>query len=191
MTERVVTNIRAGEYAVGRPRGACVVTGRVIAPGEAYIAAVRDDPAGGLERLEFTPDAWADWPTHEKARLLAHWRTTMPAPSEARRKLLVDDDTLAELFRRLGEAETDDVGRLAFRFVLGLILMRKRLLTYEGSEVDAQGRDAWRVRFRREDEEHVLIDPKLDESQLDEVGRQVGQILSQGIEAEALAGEAA
>ena len=179
---------RPADYAVGRPQGRCAVTGEPIEVGRPYFAALRETEAG-FERLEFTPAAWADWPAEQKGGLLAHWRGVMPSPQEGKRKLLVDDGILAELFRRLeGVVEPE---KLAFRFMLGLILMRKKKLVFEGSSHDAAGREVWRMRFRKEEQSHDLIDPKLDESQLDEVGRQVGQILNGGIDEEQLTGEGA
>ena len=185
---------KSPEYPVGRPLGLCHVTGAAIEPGQPYVASLRETP-DGFERLEFSAGAWADWPAEEKARLLAFWRTTMPsreALERGKRKLLVDDEILAELFRRLADVNDDAAAappeKLAFRFMLGLILMRKKKLVYEGTETDAAaGRDVWRMRFRKEEEVHDLIDPKLDESQLEEVGRQVGQILSGGLDEDALA----
>ena len=174
------------EYSVGRPHGLCHVTGRAIEPGEAYVAALRETPEG-FERLEFVPEAWADWPAQEKAPLLAFWRTHMATREAEKRRLLVDDEILGELFRRL--ADVTEPEKLAFRFMLGLILMRKKKLVYEGNQATADGRDVWRMRFRKEEEILEVVDPKLDESQLEEVGRQVGQILHGGIEEEALRGD--
>jgi len=174
---------RPTEYPVGRPHGLCHVTGRPIEPGQPYFAALRET-AEGFERLEFLPEAWKDWPAEEKAGLLAFWRTQMSTREAEKRKLLVDDDILAELFRRL--ADVTEPEKLAFRFMLGLILMRKRKLVYEGNQTSAAGRDVWRMRFRKEEEILEVVDPKLDESQLEEVGRQVGQILHGGIDEEAL-----
>lgn len=173
------------EYPIGRPHGVCFVSARPIEPGEPYVAALRETP-DGFERLEFTAPAWAEWPDLQKASLLAFWRTKMPSgPSDQeKRRLLVDDEILAELFRRL--ADVSEPEKLAFRFMLGLILMRKKKLVFEGSRRDGAGPEIWRVRFRKEDDVVEMIDPKLNEQQLEEVGRQVGQILHGGIEEEAL-----
>ena len=178
----------AAAYPVGRPRGLCHATGRGIDPGSPYVAALRETDADGLERVEYLPDAWDALDDGEKSVLLAHWHTVMPAPDAAKKKLLVDDVVLVRLFRRLGEdAEDVEAGgdRAAFRFVLGLILMRKKLLAFDRSEGER-----WVVRFRKaidpEQREIEMLDPKLDESGLDAVGRQVGQLLNDGIDADAL-----
>ena len=80
------------------------------------------------------------------------------------------------LFERL--KDTDEQSKLNFRFVLGLILMRKRLVIYDGTRHD-EGRDVWLVRLKGKPEPMDLLDPKLDEQQMAEVSQQLGQILNE------------
>ncbi len=65
----------------------------------------------------------------------------MPRPEE-KKKLFVDDQVLCDLFERL--AEVTEPAKVNFRFVLGLILMRKRLIVYETTRHD-DGKDVWVV----------------------------------------------
>ena len=160
---------KSGGYDVPRPGGRCAVSGREIAPGEKFLAAVRETPTG-LERLDVSTEAWPDF---DRANLLGFWQTTMPRPEE-KKKLFVDDEVLCTLFERLADA-TEPV-KVNFRFVLGLILMRKRLIVYEGSRHD-EGRDVWIVRLKGRDERLDLTDPKLDAQQMAEVSQQLGQVL--------------
>lgn len=179
-----VSQTGKGGYGVGRPLGVCHVTQRAIEPGAPFFAALRETPEG-FERLEFLPEAWQEWPDEEKKRLLAFWRSTMREPQQEKRKLLVDDEVLAELFRRLEGVGGAEREKQAFRFMLGLILMRKKLLLFENSRHEAD-HDVWQMRFRKEEQTWELIDPKLAEAELDAVGRQVGQILNGGIDEDAL-----
>jgi hypothetical protein len=158
-------------YDVARPGGKCAVSGREIAPGEKYMAALRETPEG-LERLDLAMECWEGF---SRADLLGYWQTTMPQPNE-KKKVFVDDEVLCNLFERL--AETAEPLKLNFRFVLGLILIRKRLLVYESSRVE-NGRDIWAVRFKGREERLDLVDPKLDEPQVQEVSRQLGEILNE------------
>jgi hypothetical protein len=87
----------------------------------------------------------------------------------------VDDAVLSELFERL--AAVEEPAKLNFRFVLGLILMRKRLVSYEASRVE-NGREIWSMKPRGRDEAIDLVAPKLDESQLAELQGQLGEILA-------------
>lgn len=158
-------------YEVGRPLGRCAVSGREIAPDEKFMAALRETPLG-FERVDVSTEAWEEY---DKAGILGFWQTTMPRP-EAKKKLFVDDEVLCGLFERL--ADTAEPSKLNFRFVLGLILMRKRMLIYETSRYDGD-REIWSVRFRGRDDRLDLLNPKLDEQQVTEVSQQLGEILNE------------
>jgi hypothetical protein len=106
---------------------------------------------------------------------VAFWQATMPA-HEQKKKLFVDDEVLCELFERL--KDTTEPAKLNFRFVLGLILMRKKMLIYDTSRTE-DGRDIWEMHFKGREDKLDLLDPKLDESQMAEVSQQLGQILNE------------
>jgi hypothetical protein len=162
---------QGGGYEVPRPAGHCAVTGRKIEAGEKLFAAIRETPEG-IERVDVSPEAWEKF---DRANLLAFWQTVMPA-HEQKKKVFVDDEVLSTLFERLADA-TEPL-KVNFRFVLGLILMRKRLIVFEESRHE-EGRDVWVVRMKGRDERLDLIDPKLDEQQVSEVSSQLGEILNQ------------
>src|SRR5262245_50078167 len=103
----------AAAYEVARPQGRCHVSGRVIEPGEKFMAALRETPAG-FERLDVAADQWESF---DRAGVLAFWQAVMPR-AEAKKRLFVDDTVLCELFERLADAS--EPSKLNFRFVLGL-----------------------------------------------------------------------
>ncbi len=176
-------------YDVARPTGQCVFTGRAFEPGEAYMATLvecdAEDVAAsagasalGLRRVDVGMDAWEAG--QRPPRLFSHWRAVAAAPTQKKR-LLVDDQVLLNLMQRL--EDTDDPQRLAFRFVLCLILMRKRLLRYDGAEQRECGdatQEWWLIRQRGQQDDdrtwHVL-NPHLDESRIEQVTSQLGEIL--------------
>src|SRR5688572_23943652 len=146
---------KPGSLDVPKPGGRCAASGRTIEPGEKFIAAVRETPVG-LERLDVSAEHWNNF---DRAGLLAFWQTTMPA-SEQKKKKFVDDEVLCTLFERL--ADTAEPVKINFRFVLGLLLMRKRLIIYEDTRHE-DGRDVWVVRLKGRNDKLDLVDPKLDE----------------------------
>jgi hypothetical protein len=169
---------------VPKPNGLCAVSGRQIAPGEKFMAAVRETPTG-LERLDVAAEHWGGFSKEHGADLLASWQTVMPKP-EQKKKVFVDDEVLCTLFERLAEAS--EPAKVGFRFVLGLILMRKRLVLYEstrheppppGGPEGSAGRDVWVVRMKGREDRLDLVDPKLDEKQVMEVSQQLGEILNE------------
>ena len=158
-------------YDVAPSQGKCAVSGRAIEPGEKFITALRET-AEGFERIDVTLDHWEQF---DHAGVLAFWQTAMRV-HEQKKKQFVDDQVLCELFDRLSSAI--EANKISFRFVLGLILMRKRLLIYESTRQEGD-HAVWSVRLRGKQESMDLFDPKLDEQQMMDVTRQLGQILNE------------
>jgi len=158
-------------YELGRPTGKCSLSGADIHPGDKFMAALRETPLG-FERLDISTEAW---PTFDRKDVVGFWQTTMPH-HEQKKKLFVNDEVLCELFERL--KDTTETPKLNFRFVLGLILMRKKLLVYDNSRKE-DGRDIWTLHFKGREDRLDLIDPKLNEESMTEVSQQLGQILNE------------
>ena len=165
---------KGGTIDVGRPGNRCAACDRTLAPGEPLMAALRET-AEGFDRADVCP---ACWPAFDRAGVLAFWRASVRLPSaSARPNRFVDDELLCELFEKLADAP--EPAKVNFRFVLGLILMRKRLLAYEASRADEAGRDVWVVRRRGRQDRLDLLNPHLDEQQVAEVSRQMGDVLNE------------
>ena len=164
------------DWAIAKTTGRCAVSGRELAEGEHYYAVVFDR-GETLERVDYSEECWEGPPDGA----LCTWRARIPRREERKRQF-VDDQVLMDFFERLdGESEESKV---QFRFVLTLILMRKRLLKYV-REVDEHGAKWWIMRlmgpFKPEDDskaERRVLNPELDESQIEEVSRQLGVILT-------------
>ncbi len=158
-------------YDVSRPQGRCFVSGEPINPGDKFMAALRESPMG-FERVDVLP---AHWEQFDHSEVLAFWQTVMPN-SEEKKKVFVDDTVLCELFDRLGSATEEN--KISFRFVLGLILIRKRLLVYDGTRHE-ESADIWTVHLKGSETKLDLVDPKLNEQQMMDVSRQMGEILNE------------
>ena len=144
---------------------------RILPPGTKIMAALRE-LSEGFERFETSLECWEQV---DRTSLLAFWQTIIPQ-HEARKKVFVDDAVLCELFERLDKAT--EQSKLHFRFVLGLILMRKRMLAYESSRIE-DGSEIWTVRFRGKEERLDLLNPQLNEQQVADVSQQLGEILNE------------
>ncbi len=163
------------EYRVARSTGICAATGRPLEPGSACVAALCERPEDeGFDRFDFCLEAWETGARPDG--LFSYWRTTVPRP-DAKQKILVDDDVLLDLFDRLA----DDVRpqRAAFRFILALILMRKRRLRYVGRSGDGDD-ERWLMRPRGADPNSPPIEvpnPQLSEEDIRELSDQLTEIL--------------
>jgi hypothetical protein len=158
-------------YEVSRPHGKCAICGETIQPDDRFIACLRETPLG-FERLDCMT---ACWEKLDRQQIIAFWKTTMPR-AEAKKKIFVDDQVLCDLFERLANAT--EPSKLHFRFVLGLILMRKRMLVYETTRKEAD-REIWSMRFRGREDRLDLLNPQLTEAQVQDVSRQLGEILNE------------
>jgi len=201
-----MTQFNAPSYDIERSSGCCALTGRVLVPGEPYMATLIEvdepeatDGAGkptlpgglGFKRQDVCWEAWQK--NKRPTNIFCYWKTTAPEPNQ-KKKLFVDNDVLMNLFRRL--ADTDQPQRVSFRFVLGLILMRKKYLRYDGTtRRPARGQTAepeheawWQVTTKldlskgpmgrwNENEQLEMLDPHLDEQQIQQVTEQLSEIL--------------
>ena len=67
--------------------------------------------------------------------------------------------------------------RVNFRFVLTLILMRKRRLKYDSS-VTVGGQESWTLKVTGDKRMVEVINPHLDEEQIERLSEQMGQVLN-------------
>jgi hypothetical protein len=153
---------------VQTPTGRCAISGRTIGEGEPFYAVLFEE-GDSFRREDYSLESWTGPPQGSYCT----FKTRMPV-REKKKKLYVDDDVLIDFFLRL-ESDHDPV-RVQFRFVLGLILMRKRLLRFDrGANHD--GREIWQMTLIRDKSEHRLVNPELSDDQIDAVSRQLGAIL--------------
>jgi hypothetical protein len=169
----------AGSYQVSRSTGLCAVTGRVLQPGESCIATLCDrEEDDGFDRADYSLDAWQAG--HRPARLFSFWRTTVPDPGQ-KKNILVDDQVLMDVFDRL--ADEDRPQRIAFRFVIALILMRKKLLRFVGREKNSAGDQPteWWLLLPRGSEPETpplrLANPQLSDDDIRELTAQLSEVL--------------
>jgi hypothetical protein len=145
-------------------------------------------PKGSYHRLDFCVACWSAG--HRPAPPLAvfsFWKTTIPTPTQ-KKKLLVDDAVLVDIFTRLGDRAAP--ADLHFRFVLALILMRKRLLRYDGMKPDDPAApqdpasplaEIWLMTPRGAQEQVHVINPRLTPDQIADVSTQLSSILAEEI----------
>ena len=156
------------EWEIDKPLGQCYGTSRAIEPGEEYFSALVETDQG-LERRDFCADYWDS----EKPEVFCYWKTKLPHPDQ-KKHTFVDDEMLMAFFERL-EKETEPE-KINFRFVLALVLMRKRRLKYDGSRTE-DGKEIWQLRVTGEKEPVEVINPNLGDEQIEQLTSQIGGIL--------------
>ena len=156
------------EWEITRPLGQCCGSGWQIAPNEEYYAALVETDSG-LERRDFCAEYWQN----NTPQVYCYWKTKLPHPDQ-KKKLFVDDDMLTAFFDRL--AKETEQEKINFRFVLALILMRKRRLKYDSSKTDGD-KEIWRLRVVGQREFIEAVNPHLTEEQIGQLSSQIGEIL--------------
>jgi hypothetical protein len=165
-------------FALGRFTAACAASGAPIAPGDPVVATLCEAPEGeeGHEfvRRDFAASAWDAGARPDG--LLCFWRTIAPA-ADQKRRLLVDDDTLVELFDRLEGDERRQ--RMAYRWLMCLILLRKKLLRHVRVE-RADGAERWLVQKRGMDDSIppiAVTNPQIRDEDLQELAEHLGDVM--------------
>jgi len=156
------------EWEIDKPLGHCYGTGKKIEYGEEYFGALVETEQG-LTRRDFCADYWQS----QKPNVFCFWKTKLPHPGQKKARF-VDDDMLMAFFDRL--AEETEQEKINFRFVLTLVLMRKRRLKYDSSRMEGD-KEIWRLRITGDKEIVEVINPHLDEALIEQLSSQIGEIL--------------
>lgn len=156
------------EWDIERPLGECCGTGKKIQAQEEYYAALVET-AEGFERRDFCKEFWLA----HRPEVYCYWKTKL-APSRQKRQMFIDDDMLIAFFDRLA-TETEQE-RVNFRFVLALVLMRKKRLKYDSSSTE-RDKEIWRLRVTGEKRIAEVVNPQLSQEQIEQLSSQIGQIL--------------
>lgn len=156
------------DYQIQPSTRRCCVSGREIQPGEHYYSVLLEE-AGKFVRKDYSVDAWQGAP--EGA--FSFWKGRL-AVSQGKRRLPIDDEMLMECFERLeGQLEPN---RLGFRYVVALLLMRRRRLRFERSEQDGSQEVLW-MRCTRSGVSYAVVNPGLSDEELTTVQEDVFQAL--------------
>ena len=157
------------DYQLPAPTRRCHATGQELRPGEKYVAALLDE-AGRFVRRDFAPDAWTGPPDNA----IGHWAARVPSADEAAKRPPIDNDLLVECFQRLDGAS--EPNQVQFRYVVALLLMRRKRFKFEDVTKDATG-DTLLLRDVRTGDHHAVVDPGLTEEGMAAVQDEVFRVL--------------
>jgi hypothetical protein len=145
-----------------------VTTGRDLQPGERYYTALLEE-GDRFVRQDFSSQAWQGPP----AGAFSFWSGRVPRPDETV-KPRFDDDALEECFQRL-EGQ-DEPGRVNFRYVVALLLIRRKRFRFEQT-LDANGGEKLELSNIKTGAKHLVLNPQLTDEQMAEVQNEVFRVL--------------
>lgn len=109
----------------------CSASGDPLVPGS-RCRSVLVVENGKLQRLDFSEDGWNGAPDNA----VAHWISSVPE-AKGNQSNPLDPDTLFEHFEQLSESPNEFQEKM--RYVIALLLVRKRRLQIDGSREDDDG----------------------------------------------------
>jgi hypothetical protein len=156
------------DYQIQASTRRCTVTGQELRPGERCYSVLLDE-GGKFIRKDYSEAAWQGPP--EGA--FSFWKTRL-ADGQTPRRPAIDDEMLLDCFRRLeGERES---GKVAFRYVLALLLLRRKRLRLDETRQEG-GQEVLALRCMRKGERFQVVDPGLSDHELEAVQEDVFRVL--------------
>ncbi len=171
------------EWKVERGMPRCAGTEREFEPGERYYSALVEE-GDSFRRLDFCAEAW---PRQNAGEFFSFWKTRLPAETDEPKRRFIDTNVIYSFFTRLQEAE--GVGKLTFRYLLALILIRKRYLRLDSivKQDDGEHLAIW---DRRAQESLQVVNPDASREQLATAQQDLSCIFDMDFDEAALASDA-
>ncbi|MCA9243093.1 MAG: hypothetical protein KDA32_03995 [Phycisphaerales bacterium] len=148
----------------------CRVCGRGFAAGDHYRALLFETEQG-YEREEVCLGC----PPHGDD-FLASWRTHRPHPTGPQ-KVRLDLPAIFSFFEGLADATEPE--KVQFRFVLALLLWRKKALRLQDSN-SADGVETWHFTRPKSEDRYQVARPALDDQRIEELSAQLEALLAGG-----------
>jgi hypothetical protein len=156
-------------FEIQSPTRVCAETGLELKVGEPFYGVLMDQD-GKFLRKDYSLQAWKQPP----AGALAYWRGKIPSKNQPQRPV-IQDDLLHDCFDHL--AESGEPHRQAFRYVVGLLLMRRKRLKFEDTRRDARGQEWLVVRDSRTGKKVEIADPVLSDDEILQVQDEIARVL--------------
>lgn len=160
------------DWNISKSTRRCSQCNKEFAESEIYFSILLDEPAG-LVRQDFCSVCWTA-SSQPRANQLSFWKTEVPR-ADAPKKMFVDDAVIFDFFKRL-EGEEEDAAKRNFRYILALMLMRKKLLKFKDVK-RADGKEYIILRRSRTEEEHRVLNPSLTDEETEQVRIELSRIL--------------
>ncbi|MDR1963273.1 MAG: hypothetical protein LBQ50_05800 [Planctomycetaceae bacterium] len=152
---------------IPRPSRICSATNRELQPGEVFFSVLIEEK-DEVKRLDYAAENWKGPPPE----FLGWWKTTVP-DSNDKKVRIAPNDILLNLFEQLSlQPENADM-----RYVLALLLIRRRLFRYEREEENEKGQKMLIVYAIKENATYEIPVALPDRKRLEEVQQQLSLLI--------------
>ena len=158
-----------GEYEFSKFTGRCAVTDRPLEEGEAYYAVLLEE-GESFSRRDYSTSAWTGPPEGS----FCFWKARVPVKAK-KSSIAIDLPLLIHLFQRMEQDESP--ARQRFRFVLALLLMRKRTLRFEKAVREGE-QEFWQMRLTTDQSQHQVLNPSLSDEEIASLSAELTALLS-------------
>ena len=158
------------EYEVQRCTRHCASCGRQLAEGEEFYSALVAEGAE-VRRYDYAVEEWSEPPPGA----IGWWKSRMPSHA-AKKPQLAPTEILLQL---LAELESSSE-QLDMRYVLALLLVRRRVLRLEDSRQDESGRETMVLYSPRDESTHCVEVVTPDDQRIEQIQDELSRLLFAG-----------
>jgi hypothetical protein len=159
--------VNAMEYEVQHSSRRCSTTGKEFAPGETYYSVLLVNGAD-LKRLDYSAEAWQGPPTEA----IGWWKSRIP-DRNANKKHWAPNDVMLHFWDELA----DQLDKQDMRYVLTLLLVRRRVFRLEEERRDEQGRKLLTVYCPRREATYQVPAVIPDQPRIDQIQEELSGLL--------------
>ena len=155
------------DFEVQRCTRHCATSQRALEPGEEFYSVLASEGAE-VVRYDYSTDGWAGPPE----QCLGWWKSRMPQPDQRRLNWAPNDVMLDLLERYAEQPDNQDL-----RYVLALLLIRRRVVRLEETEQDEAGREQMVLYCPKNEQTYHVLTVTPNEDRVDEIQQTLAKLL--------------
>ena len=157
----------ATEFEVQRCSRHCAVTERLLEPGEEFYSTLVED-GDDMVRHDYSREAWNGPPED----IVGWWKATIPMP-DAHKVHWAPNDVLLDYFERL----EDDQAQRDLRYIMALLLVRRRVARHEETEQNNEGQELMTIYCPRREKSYPVLVEAPTAQRAEEIQTELAQLL--------------
>lgn len=154
------------DYEFRKVNRKCHATGNPIKPGDEFVSAIVSE-GNQINRYDYSVAGWADPPPNT----IGFWKSSLPKLNSTGNRM-APPEVIVELFMQL---ETDK-NKLDLRFVLGLLMLRRKLLRIDSVDSNEK-REVWNCICAISEQETKLLVREIPNKKVNQLQNQIVELL--------------
>ncbi len=155
------------DFEIQRCTRHCAETNREFEPGETFYSVLIAEGADTVRR-DYCQEAWKGPPEN----VLGWWKSIMP-DRNANKVHWAPNDVMLHYFEQL----EDRPDRVDTRYILALLMIRRRVVRLEETETNDSGREVMNLYCPRNEKQYEVVVDTPDEKRVDEIQQELAELL--------------